>query len=78
MSIQEKKTKLIQSILMIDDEELLERINLLIGEPEDWALNLSQVQRDGILAARKSIDDGKGLSDEDVWAEFDRHFADQA
>ena len=44
------------------------------GNPADWALSLSQKQREGIIAAQKSTKEGKGIPNEDVWAEFDLYF----
>jgi hypothetical protein len=77
MSLKARKEKLIQDILQTTDESLIGKVEQLFStftESKDWAWDLSEAQREGIRVAQRAMDNGDGISDEQVWAEFSQRF----
>jgi hypothetical protein len=77
MTIDSRKEKLIQNILQTSDESLIEKLEKMFSSfkgSKDWALDLSEAQREGIRAAQREMDNGDGIPDEQVWAEFSQRF----
>ena len=74
MNTQSRKDRLIEYILNLQDNNLLDKFESLLPKKQDWANELSEQQRQGIIDAKKQIQEGKTLSSDEVWSRFNAKF----
>ena len=74
MDIQGRKDHLIELILKVQDSQLLSKIEALFSSRIDWANDLTEEQKKGIIEARARVKAGQYFSSEEVWNTFDAKF----
>ena len=74
MDIQARKDHLIELIMKVQDSQFLGKVEALFSAKTDWADELTEEQRRGILEARERVNSGDYLSSTEVWNAFDKRF----
>jgi predicted transcriptional regulator len=71
MNLQAEKLSLVQSILNINDRELLMELKTLIKQNEvDWFDNLSNSQKEDVLEGINDADQGRAMSHQEIVKKF--------
>jgi hypothetical protein len=71
----ETKYKIVERIIQTNDDTLLQEINTLLGLAEgDFWKEIPQEVKEAINQAKKQLDLGEGISNEEVNAEVNKRF----
>jgi hypothetical protein len=71
----ETKYKIVERIIQTNDDTLLQEINTLLGLAEgDFWEEIPQEVKEAINQAKKQLDLGEGISNEEVTAEVNKRF----